>query len=92
MYFTCWFLLFALNTVNSNGLSFLLSESDGETIPIFLSQLDFECGLKSRALAYQEYLEHLLDLSRFDVDYSTKFEETYRGPTTDITLDTVESR
>ncbi|KAL5967515.1 hypothetical protein TSMEX_004748 [Taenia solium] len=68
------------------------SRSDEEAISIFLSQLDFEYGLKPRALAYQEYLEHRLDLSHFDVDYSTKFEETCRGPTTDITLDTVESR
>ncbi|KAL5108074.1 hypothetical protein TcWFU_008311 [Taenia crassiceps] len=59
---------------------------------ISLSQLDFEYGLKPHALAYQEYLEHILDLSGFDIDYSIKFEETYRGPTADITLDTVESR
>ncbi|VDM30379.1 unnamed protein product [Hydatigera taeniaeformis] len=54
--------------------------------------LDFEYGLKSRSLAYRECLENLLDLSRFDVDYSTKFDESCRGPTTDIALDPVESR
>ncbi|EUB61513.1 Protein fat-free [Echinococcus granulosus] len=68
------------------------SKSGEETITIFLSQLDFEYGLKPRSLAFQEYLEHRLDLSHFDVDYSIKFEENYRGPTADIALDTIESR
>lgn len=59
---------------------------------LFLFQFTSERGFASRLQNFQKILEDRIDLDRFDVDYSIKFEEENRGPITDISLDPVESR
>ncbi|VDN99386.1 unnamed protein product [Rodentolepis nana] len=54
--------------------------------------LPSERGFASRLHVCQKILENRINLDKFDVDYSIKFDEENRGPITDISIDPVESR
>ncbi len=57
-----------------------------------LDLLKCERGQKPFSSLYRERLKRDVNLDSFDVSYSSKFDDTNRGPSTDICLDDVESR